>query len=184
MNATHTSYDKTALIGQPTQRITENIYRTLIGAAGAATGFARTFPMKGRARQRSWIARVRKSKSDSGSPKGGISADSRLTLSCFHTDPVHEIETHTQNNTFLAIFLIHPTDPFPPSLLDILHSKITISTPLFIFSTGFSFNLTTKFSPLKKTKPIPAVFSPKFIRVYKDTARRLEKKISPQTLTT
>ena len=34
------------------------------GGAGAPTGFARTVPMKGRARQRSWVARVRKSKSD------------------------------------------------------------------------------------------------------------------------
>ena len=74
--------------------------------------------------------------------------------------------------------------PFPLSLLDILHSNTTISTPLFTFSTGFSFNLTTKFPPLKKTKPFPAVFSQKFIRVYKETARRLEKKISLQTLTT
>jgi len=47
-----------------------------MGAAGAATGFARTLPMKGRAIQHSWIARVRRSKSDSGSPKGGIRADS------------------------------------------------------------------------------------------------------------
>jgi hypothetical protein len=56
---------------------------SLTGAAGAATGFARTLPMKGRARQRSWIARVRISKSDSGSkPKAcGIRADSRLVFS-------------------------------------------------------------------------------------------------------
>jgi hypothetical protein len=66
-----------------------------MGAAGAATGFARTFPMKGRARQRSWIARVRISKSDSESPKG---SDSRRFavgfFSCFYTTAVHEIEVH------------------------------------------------------------------------------------------
>ena len=45
---------------------------SLTGAAGAATGFARTLPMKGRARQRSWIARVRRGKSDSPRPEGGF----------------------------------------------------------------------------------------------------------------
>ena len=65
-----------------------------MGAAGAATGFARTFPMKGRARQRSWIARVRISKSDFLARR----ADSRRFavgfISCVYTTAVHEIEVH------------------------------------------------------------------------------------------
>ncbi len=84
---------------------------SLTGAAGAATGFARTLPMKGRARQRSWIAKVRISKSDSPRPKGGFKRGSKTRsgeqsealrfapirgwfFSCVTTNTIHEIEVH------------------------------------------------------------------------------------------
>ncbi len=53
----------------------------VIGSRWGGDRICLNAPDEGRARQRSWIARVRNSKSDSGSPKGGIRADSRLVIS-------------------------------------------------------------------------------------------------------
>ena len=94
-----------------------------LGGAGAPTGFARTIPMKGRARRRSWIARVRISKSDFFARR----ADSRRFavgfISCIHMKAVHEIEVHLIST---SVFSVKNT---PRNFIQILYRKSAATPP-------------------------------------------------------
>jgi len=87
----------------------------LTGAAGAATGFARTFPMKGRASRVTRLARVRNSKSDYLARR----ADSRrfavgFILMLPHTTNSFPNLTHPPSHPPLASFLQKLAQLRPP----------------------------------------------------------------------
>jgi len=59
-------------------------------------------PDEGGARLHSGLARERKSKSDSESPKGGFAPIRGWFFSCLYTNSVHEIELHLTRRHFFS----------------------------------------------------------------------------------